>query len=182
MLIILVVVIVLVYFAYNQKPSYYGVNPHPHSVSFDLLAEGVMWKVDFSTARIWRLANQSNVWIEFHMWRQDSQRWSLRLSDHAWYALRQELLTPNTVDGDSSLPISEVGEAPDWKPCPAELQQLLELRYQYLHSGYTHSTHYDAYAHWLQAPNQGYVDQPLGTGLAHGQAPTSENVYAPPRQ
>ncbi|MEZ4374250.1 MAG: hypothetical protein R3B07_25750 [Polyangiaceae bacterium] len=182
MLAILAVVIVLVYFAYNHKPSTYGVNPHPHSVSFDLLAEGVMWKVDFSTARIWRLANQSNAWIEFHMWRQDAQRWSLRLSDYAWHALRQQVLTPNPVDGDGDGPMSDVGEAPDWKPCPAELRQLLELRYQYLHSGYTHSTRYDAYAAWLQAPNQGYVDQPLSDQVASAQAQLPDNVYAPPRR
>lgn len=181
MLFALVVLLVVLYLVYNQKPSTYGVNPHPHSVSFDLLSEGVMWKVDFSTSRIWRLANQSNRWIEFHMWRADAQHWSLRLSDQAWYALRQEVLTPNPVDGgDERAPASDIGEAPEWKSCPAELMKLLELRYQYLHSGYTHSTQYEAYATWLQSPDQGYVDHPLGHQSAAPQAAVSDNVYAPP--
>lgn len=175
MIAILAVVIVLVYFAYNQSPSIASVNPHPHSVCFDLVAEGVMWKVDFSTSRIWRLANHTNHWIEFHMWRGDAQNWSLRLSDQAWWALRQQLLTPNPEGGGNDVeragPLSDLEEAPDWKPFPEELKHLIELRYQYLHSGYTHTTQYQQYVQYQHA-------QPYQPGQPAPAYP--ENVYAPP--
>ncbi len=175
MLLILVVIVVLVYLAYNQNSSTYAVNPHPHSVCFDLVAEGVMWKVDFSTSRIWRLANQSNHWIEFHMWRADAQSWSLRLSDQAWWALRQQVLTPNPLDasGAANGAGHDLGEAPDWRPFPEELKRLIELRYQYLHSGYTHTTQYQQYVQYQHA-------QPYQPGQP---APAyQQNVYAPPTE